>query len=161
MVDAKYNPERFKDNIHEINLVYIGSSKCAFSNNPEVYSTVDLIKSELNTKANFYNVGFSAIGIAVDWDPMIGIDHLKKFGHFDEVITGNSWSNNGIIKYVGEMGQEPSTPQIIVTYRTYTKAIKTNVLKEKYVMSLSGKQEIINWYREGTPLPQKFIEEIQ
>ena len=68
-------------------------------------------------------IGFTSIGIAADWDPIVGIKHLENIGYFDEVISGNFWYNNGIIKYVGERGNEASTPQIILTFRTYSEQI--------------------------------------
>lgn len=155
-----YTPNYDNDNIQEIILIYIGSSRCKFSNSKKLYKSVDAIKSLINDKATKNNVGFTTIGIAAELHPTSGINHLNNFGYFDEVISGNGWSNNGIIKYAGEMGVEASTPQIILTYRRYSESRRFNIIEEKIVSSLKGERQILNWHEKGAPLPQNFIKEL-
>lgn len=156
-----YSPSHSKDHKSEINLIYIGSSRCVFSNSEILYRTVDSIKSKLRNLSTLHGIGFSSIGIAADWNPMVGINHLKNFGNFDEIISGNFWYNNGIIKYVGERGNEASTPQIILTFRTYTEQIKFDIVEEKKILSLNGEYQIVEWFNKGAQLPDKFIQELQ
>lgn len=159
--EYSYIPNYSKNNIYEINLIYIGSSTCRYSNTDELYRAVDIIKSLIRDKTKKYNLGFSAIGISVDWVPARGIDHLNNFGLFDEVIAGNNWNNNGIMKYVGDKGEEASTPQIVLTFRTYTELIQTNIVEEKRILAIRGEKQILNWLKQRTPLPTNFIQEIK
>jgi hypothetical protein len=156
-----YTPDYKKDHRLEIDLIYIGSSSCHFSNTNKLYKSVDAIKSLVQKKAIKNNVGFSTIGIATDRNPAQGIKHLSKLGNFNEIVAGNGWNNIGITRYVENMGAEASTPQVILTFRTYSSPYEINVIKEKRVLSLKGERQIINWYQKGAQLPQKFIQEIQ
>jgi len=154
-------PNYNKEYEQEINLIYIGSSACIYCNVKELYVVVDSIKYLVSKNSENMGVGFSAIGISVDWIPTRGINHLKKVGKFDEIIVGNNWTNNGIIKYVSEMGNEASTPQLILSLRTYTHLKKFNVASEKIILSKKGTAQIIKWYKSGVPLPNKFKLELK
>lgn len=155
-----YKPTFKKDHIHEINLIYIGSSNCGFSNSDLLYETVDSLKAEVQNISLTNNVGFSAIGIAAEWGLLNGVNHLNNFGYFDEIIIGNNWYNNGIIKYVGELGEEPSIPKIILTFKTYAPDLKFHIVNEKKILSLTGEYQIVDWFKKGTPLPEKFEQEL-
>lgn len=159
--DYQYTAIKSKTNKQEINLIYIGSSTCKFCKNKNLHNIVDSAKSIIYEKSKSLEIGFSAVGIAAELNPEKGIDHLKDYGYFNEMIVGNSWNNNGTIKYMGEMGFESSTPQIILTYRTYTEYIHTKIENEKEIANYIGLKNIINWVRKGAPLPSKFINEIQ
>lgn len=149
----------YKDHIHEVNFIYLGSSRCVYSNDEKLYAAIRHLKSDLQNRVKKNDLGFSAIGIAAEWDPAKGIAHLEKFGKFDEINAGNAWSNHGVIKYVGEMGEEASTPQVFLILRTYSESISNIVVTEKRIISLTGKDEILRWYNEGAPLPQAFKQE--
>lgn len=155
-----YIPEYRKDYIQELNFVYIGSSTCKYSNIAELYTAIDSIKTILSESSKKLGLGFSTIGISAEWSPVTGLNHLDKFGEFNELILGNSWNNTGIIRYVGEMANEASTPQIIVTIKTYTEFRKINIVSEKKVITKKGTAEILNWYKNGASLPAKFLTEI-
>lgn len=159
--EHQYIPTYSKTHKQEINLIYVGSSSCKFCKNKALYKSVDKAKSLMYEKSMKLGVGFSAIGIAINLDPKRGFEHLQKYGYFNEVITGNNWNNNGTIKYMGKMSFETSTPQIILTFRTYTEYIHTKVENEKEIVNYAGLKNILNWVQEGAPLPKKFIKEIE
>tara|TARA_R110002126_G_scaffold288548_1_gene442393 strand:+ start:20240 stop:20848 length:609 start_codon:yes stop_codon:yes gene_type:complete len=143
----------YKDHIKEVNLIYLGSSKCVYSNDEKLYDAIKDIKLNLKERYSGQQLGFSAIGVAADWIPKDGISHLEKFGPFNEIIVGNSWSNHGVIKYVGEIGEEASTPQLFLILRTYSESISSVVKEEKRILTLTGKDKILQWYNEGAPMP--------
>ena len=159
-INYEYVPKYRKEYSRELQLIYIGSSRCAFSNNKEMYDAVDGIKSLLSEKADSLSIGFTSIGIASDWDPDQGIDHLNKFGYFDEIIVGNNWSNTGVVRYLGEMNGELSTPQILVTLRTYIGPVKAKVSEEKKILTITGMDNIANWFKNGASLPKELIKEL-
>ena len=41
---------------------------------------------------------FTETGIAKDWDVRAGVAHLETFGTFDEIMSGLSWVNEGVLK---------------------------------------------------------------
>ncbi len=59
------------------------------------------------------------MGVARDIVPEKGIEHMSRFGRFDEMIAGMGWRNTGLAKYVyGELPGPAATPQVIVTTRS-------------------------------------------
>ena len=71
----------------------MGKAACAWSNREEMPPAAESIKLSLLRQARERNASFVVIGIAPDWAPERGIAHLSKFGRFDEIATGSSWSN--------------------------------------------------------------------
>lgn len=143
----------YKIHTKEVNLIYLGSSGCIYSNDERLYTAIKEIKLDLKKRFSTQQLGFSSTGIAIDWIPKKGISHLNNFGTFNEIITGNSWSNHGAIKYVGHQGEETSTPQVFVILRTYSESISSVVKDEKTVLTLTGLDRILQWHKEGSPLP--------
>ena len=81
-------------------LVYIGSSSCGFSNVPEMPDLVERAKLSVQQQALDKGLAFSTVGVSIDWATNRGINHLEKFGMFDEVITGRSWQGMGGVRLV-------------------------------------------------------------
>ncbi len=146
---------------YEIALLYIGSSTCGFCNVEELPPAFGEIKQILKKRAAEYGFGFKIIGIAKDDIITEGLVHLAKFGGFDEVMTGNGWSNAGILRYVyGELPGIDATPQILVTRRqfrsitngdiTYYQGLNNEILLIRKV----GVDEIISWAKNNAYLPE-------
>ena len=153
-----YQPSLVANDGAELTLIYIGSSGCAFSNEEGLPQRIDRIKVLLQDKAAARGRAFVTIGIANDWSVKNGLSHLSKFGEFDEVMTGRSWANEGIMKYVwdGSYG-EPATPQIIVIDRfltvTSSENLRYEIFDEELVVRKAGVDAIQRWLEMGTPLP--------
>lgn len=156
-----YEPIYSHASNNEINFIYIGSSNCKFSNTSAIYESVKQLKYLLSKRAEDLSLDYSAIGIAIDRIPEVGLDHLNNFGQFDEVISGNSWRNAGTLKYNGVMGEESSTPQIIITLKTFSESNNNFLLNEKKIQSIRGEKEIIEWFSNGASLPEMFTNELK
>ena len=140
-------------------MVYIGSSSCPWSSVPELPETVDRLKLELQAEAEARGWGFSAIGVARDGVVANGLAHLEKFGDFDEIMSGRSWANIGIGKYVyGAMPGPASTPQLIVVERRLRMDSGTISYVEESVLSrANGRLEMETWGNEGVPVKAEWF----
>src|SRR5262245_47304637 len=84
----------------EFVFVYIGAAGCGPSTVPELPDIVEKVRDAVAWRARASGAGFRSIGIAKDADARVGLEHLKKYGHFDEVSAGGGWLNTGALKYV-------------------------------------------------------------
>lgn len=152
-----YEPSPVKKYTNEINLIYVGSSNCIFSKGNELIYAIDHIKFKLDSIAASNEIGFSSIGVAMDRNAQIGIKHLKEFGYFNEFISGNFWSNTGSIYYLEKFDQELSTPQIILTKKIYSESLKNNIIEEEHLLTITGKDRIVNWSNNEIKLPEEVL----
>ncbi|MDE2825842.1 MAG: hypothetical protein OXL40_00860 [Bacteroidota bacterium] len=142
----------------ELALIYIGSSSCAFSTNPELPQMIETAKEGVKKAAMEADRSFTVTGIAKDWDVRAGVTHLETFGTFDEIMTGRSWMNEGVLKYIWQtLPGTPSTPQVLVVERNVSVPGDTvdrfKVSDEKVIVRKVGLGEIQLWVEAGTPLP--------
>lgn len=142
----------------ELTLVYIGSSGCAPSNRKDLPGALEQLKQRLHDRAEDAGRGFSAVGVARDWEVKSGLAHLDKFGAFDEVMAGRNWMNAGVRRYVWEeIPGEAATPQVLVLERVVgdvdASGIQYGVRGERLVVRKVGADEILQWTRQGAPLP--------
>ena len=106
------------DDDRELVLAYIRSRSCDPRNNPALPELVEELKEELLRRALDLNIGFSAVGVGVDWLPTDGWKHLGKYGEFDELIVGRRWHSIGARQFVEEGIVGPRvTPQVLVYER--------------------------------------------
>lgn len=151
---GEYIPTGSVDAGEEIVLVYIGSSTCGWSNVPELPDVVRSLKVKMQARAQTEGMGFAAVGVARDAVVANGMEHLDKFGAFDEVMAGRGWANAGVQKYIyGEMAGLGATPQILVVSRRLgyeTGHVTFN--DEKVLIRKVGVDEIAGWAAEGAPL---------
>lgn len=158
-VNFVYNgSEKFDTNI-ELTLVFISSSTCVFSSDDALPKIIEETKEAVKEKAISLDYNFSVVGVSTDLTVQPGIDHLTKFGFFDEIITGNSWSNAGALRYIyDDIKGIAVTPQILVTKKIFDTQDEKNmhhsgVKKEVQILRKVGLDEIKMWYEIGLPLP--------
>ena len=149
---TSYRPSGRLASGEEVALIYIGSADCIWSNAPELRSLVEALKLGFRDRAMEEPWEFVAIGIARDMDPARGIAHLQEFGAFDEIMTGRSWGNIGLLKYIyGEMPGRAATPQIIVVARTFqADGGHYGLLDERVLVRAIGLDEIKAWALAGS-----------
>lgn len=134
----------------EIVFVYVGSSRCVWSNLPETSQTVRDAKRMVASRAREAGMGFAALGIAVDPDAIAGWAHLEQFGLFDEAIVGKGWRNTGSRRYIyGPLSGSAATPQLLLTIRS-TSGMKND---ERVLLRKIGSTGIAGWVADGAPLP--------
>ena len=143
----------------ELVLIYIGSSQCAFSTNPALPAIVESAKRALRDKALEAERPFITVGIVKDWIVENGVNHLATFGTFDEIMTGRSWMNEGVMRYIWQTLPGPaSTPQLLVVERTMVVpgegADRFRISDEAIVTRKVGMGEIPAWVEAGAPLPR-------
>ena len=98
----------------ELVLVYVGSSSCTSSKDPELPPAVERLKVDLAMFAQDRQWGFRATGIAVDWRTAQGVSYLDDFGTFDEISVGYNWQNSTVVKYAWDEGIHPATPAVLI-----------------------------------------------
>ncbi len=153
-VATSYRPDGTLASGGEIALIYVGSSQCVWSNTPELVTLVGNLKLELQARARAEQRGFVAVGIARDMVAANGLEHLRKFGAFDEVTSGRSWANIGLLKYIyGDMPGRAATPQVLVVSRTvHAEGGHYGFRDERVLVRAIGLEDIKAWILAGAPL---------
>lgn len=153
----RYIPSQQINDGPELVLVYIGSSTCGFANSAELPELVQDVKEVLHRKAMENDIAFSAIGLSIDWDTDRGVQHLAKFGAFDEIITGRKWQGMGSRQFAKIIrSNQLVTPQVIVimhTVRVPMDGGPIHIFDEKVLVRKAGFQHISAWLERGVPLP--------
>lgn len=155
-----YEPRLRAERGPELALIYIGSSGCSPSNREPLPEMVEALKLRLREKAHAGDRSFTTIGIARDWSVEAGMDHLRKFGRFDEVMAGRNWLNTGVSAYVWDgVPGRASTPQVLLVHRWVENGASGEegggyaVRDEELVMRKVGFDEIRRWVEQGAPIP--------
>lgn len=139
----RFIPELEKKHIKEYVLIYIGSSRCTYSNDPKIYRAVKDIKYQLSNISKENNAGFHSIGISAELNPNEGIQHLDNFGNFNEIISGAGWNSTGVVNYLQKYSQDYATPSIIVTEKVYQDSTFRYLESEDLLFSVSGQLRIL------------------
>lgn len=128
-------------------LIYIGSSSCGPSNDKEIPTLVATVRDRVRETATRDGMRFVTVGIAKDGDVAAGLAHLAKIGQFDEIMTGRSWANIGVMKYVfSDLRGPAATPQVLVVDRSlYNQGVFIDVTQERVIVRRVGLQELRDW----------------
>jgi len=118
-----------------LRFVYIGSSDCGYSNNPETHEMIIRIKKYFKNLTRKRDINYITTGIARDLFPDVGIQFLKNTGPYDEVTAGASWFNLGITHYIWDDIQgRPATPQILLTRTNFDVSEDGAITKSEEVL---------------------------
>lgn len=126
-----------------IQFVFIGSSSCSFSNNEEIFIMISELIQEFESISDLYVKNFIFTGISTDLSALEGVDYLKKTGTYDEIISGISWYNTGLLQYIWdpEIGYA-STPQILILRGKY------DVISNDYnIFDIKKSNQLLKRYR--------------
>jgi hypothetical protein len=143
----------------QILLVFLGSSTCMYSNDPDLPGAVEALKVRFAHYADERSMSFKAVGVAVDWGVAKGVRHLNSFGQFDEIASGYNWGNGSLAAYTWAVDHEPATPQVLVFEQQV--AIPDRDQQQwgyreddrKLIVFRSGAQDIIGWAGSGVTIP--------
>lgn len=132
-----------------IRMVYIGSSRCVYSNNRNTHKMVSDIKKRLENTFEEANENFLSTGISIDRSSVEGLNLLDKSGPYDEILVGGGSFNLGLIKYASG---STSTPKIIFLLEEYdTDLIGLNMSNfnsaQKPIKMYNGQYEIEDLYK--------------
>lgn len=142
---GSFSPSASSTGGEELVLVYLGAWSCPWSNVDGLRDAVRSIRDDWHRVAQDSGKGFATVGIAPDVSVDEGVEHLAKYGSFDEVIVGRGWLNVGMMKYVyGDIPGPAATPQVLIIERTIHRvAGQTWISDEKVVRRLVGADEIL------------------
>ena len=128
-------------------LVYIGSAGCAVCQDEYLPGYIDIISTQLREDAKADSATYRSVGIAIDFVADVGIEHLSSISSFGEIISGSSWTNSGVLKYVWDtFPGEPSTPQVVVVRRDVMMSqTSMSVQNERVVRRVVGLPAIQRW----------------
>jgi hypothetical protein len=102
----------------ELLAIFVASSACGASEYPGLREALPQIREVLHADARRDNKLFVSVGVALDADPWVGIEFLREFGPFDEVLSGGSWLNMGSITFiVRDFPSRRWIPQLILVER--------------------------------------------
>ena len=76
---------------------------------------IRLARQAVRTEALHAGYAYSTVGIADDWSVDRGLQIIREFGPFDELVLGRNWFNSGVKSYVTDMDGRAGVPQIVVT----------------------------------------------
>lgn len=137
--------------------IYIGSSRCAPSNAPEIVGQVDSLKRLVRMHAQHRGVGFASLGVAREISVQAGMKHLAKFTSFDEVDIGQRELNQSSLRFIAR--DHPgiaATPQLVVVQRT-VQAVGVGVdaagITETVLVRKVGLLEIRRWMDQEGRIP--------
>jgi hypothetical protein len=141
-------------------MLYVRAAGCGWSNQPGIPEAVEVLKLRLAEFAEREQMSFMAIGVALDWSPEEGMEHVAKFGPFDELSVGYNWGNSLALRYMWSSELvAPVTPQVVV-YRRLLTVPKDSVGPARFgeadvtlVGSLGGAKDIIGWANSDLMLP--------
>lgn len=157
-----YTPRWQSDTGPQLVMIYFGSAGCAWSNQPGLSEAVEALKMRLAGFAEQQSMGFKAVGVAFDWDLESGVDHLRKYGRFDEIATGSHWGNTLAMRYLWpDESLSPNTPQVVVYKRLFTTPADSTARPSfsesdlELLSAASGLDQILEWARSEATLPDK------
>ena len=143
----------------ELVMVVLVASSCAASNDRTLPDIIERAKMSLRNQARNRGLLFSVVGVAVDRRVPDGVAHLKRFGDFDEIMTGLSWLGTGPRRFYFEHLPGPaSTPQVLAYERNVhlptpaTPNIVPSVSSPFVIVRKSGLKAIKAWVRMGAPV---------
>lgn len=119
-IEDVYSPSNTFETGKELALVYITSHNCGYCMFPNLPFYVEKSKVKAKSIALDAGVNFTVIGVVIGWSVQDGLDHLRNFGEFDEVMAGRSWFNIGARKYIHNVvpsNRKGAVPQIVLVLR--------------------------------------------
>ena len=155
----------------ELVMVFLTSHACGPSQRPEVIEAVRKIKRRLASYTDSVGRPFSAVGVSAGWDVEAGIEHLRKYGAFDELISGRSWYNTAGVRYWHRtFPAKASTPQIVLTEQR-VELVQGEPIRvastgdtlyearaeygdEVLVHRAGDSEAIVEWAESGAPVPK-------
>lgn len=136
--------------------IYIGSSRCGPSNQPELLAAVGKSIGDIRSRATRASRGFVTIGVGRELNATTALGHLAKVATFDEVAVGQGDFNQASIRFISR--DHPgigATPQVLVVERLLS-ALGTTVdnvdFSERVLVRKVGAADIIRWVQRGSPI---------
>jgi hypothetical protein len=151
---ARYQLSARIDSGPEVAMVFIGASRCAACRSRDLPALVERLKLIVQQRARARGCSFATIGVAEDADPDPGVGLLRRFGHFDEIVSGRGWLNMGCRRYIQDFPGAAATPQVLVVSRYVVHGGEgITIRNERPLVRKVGLDDIRSWVDGGGPLP--------
>jgi predicted metalloprotease with PDZ domain len=152
--ERPYQPSHSNPRGTELVAVLVTTESCIGSRQPGFDTAIREMKRLLANRAEADGQPFSVTGVSLDWSVEDGIEHLKKFGAFDEIMVGRNWFNSGAVHYIWrDLPGTPATPQVLLFERHVEPGPKgINFGTERPLARLVGSDAIAEWVGQGAPL---------
>lgn len=136
--------------------VYVGSSRCGPSNQPDLLAAVRRSIDDIRSRATSASLGFVTLGVGRELNATAALGHLAKVAHFDELAAGQGDFNQASIRFISH--DHPgigATPQVLVVERALS-SLGTSVnnveFAERVVVRKVGAADIVRWVQRGSPI---------
>lgn len=149
-----YRPSASNPSGPETVAVFVTAEFCVGSRQPHMPETIEHMKRLLADRASKSGEGFSVIGVSLDWVPQEGVDHLAKFGAFDELIVGRNWFGVGATKFIWrDLPGTPATPQVLLLRREVTATERgVEISPSREILRIVGADKLKEWVDAGAPI---------
>lgn len=130
-------------------VVFIASSTCSGVHVLGIEDAVSAIIDNERAAARESGARFVAVGVAIDRAVDDGMRMLRRFGPFDEVVSGRGWYNMGAYRYIWhDLPGYPGVPQIAVVERRVTGIPTVSVSDERVLYRRGGGYALLRWADE-------------
>lgn len=140
----------------ELVMVYVGQKHCAPSNARELPQQIEDLKADLARLANKAGARFRALGVSLDVRARDGIEHLGKFGDFDEIHVGGGLFSDAAMRFLWQTYPGVvATPQVVVlrrqrfSQRSLTAPVSYGHSRGEELGRLMGLDGIAGWRRDS------------
>ena len=98
---------------------------------------------------------FSTVGVSLDWAVDEGVERLRNYYVFDEVIVGRNWLNTAAVSYMWrDYPGDRSIPQVVLL-ANWVVPIGPTELHNGTPVELArivGASDLKNWIKRGYPV---------
>jgi hypothetical protein len=146
---------RYFGSRRELVAVLVVSSTCEASRTPGLPAAIRAMTQRVARQAGGRGASFATLGVAVDWHPDEGMKFLRRFGPLDEVVTGRSWLNRGVLEFLWrDRLARAALPQLIIAERQVdVSSSSVNTSSDRVLLRRTGAREIMAWVDSGAVLP--------
>ncbi|MEX2110403.1 MAG: hypothetical protein WD802_07365 [Gemmatimonadaceae bacterium] len=131
--------------------VLITTRNCIGARDPRFVPGVRAALRLMAQQARRDSVGFSATGVAMDWEIDSGAVFLRQLADFDQWVVGRNWGNDAVVRLIWRDSTAiPSIPQLVILERSVGQTASGMYFgPEQVIHRLHGPLEIANWVLSG------------
>lgn len=127
----------------ELVLVLLVSSECAASQLAGLPEAVARITDSLSARAKREGLQFHTLAVALDVEPVRGVEFLRSMGNFDEIASGRGWFGLGSVVFmVRDQAGAMALPQVVLLRRELVVDAVPSVSRDQIVARRVGADEI-------------------
>lgn len=98
-------------------MVFAGSATCGACAHDSLPDAIERLKLRMAALAEARGATFKAVGVSTGWSVDRGVEFLSRFGRFDEISAGGSWSNSILSEFMWRNGFVPAVPVVALYER--------------------------------------------